>query len=65
MARAAGVPTESAYSWAKSQRAASLASAVGGRANLVAANNVLAHVPAINDFVGGLASNLAGAATAC
>jgi SAM-dependent methyltransferase len=52
VARAAGVPTESRFFGAAT--AADVA-ATGGRADLVVANNVLAHVPDLNDFVAGLA----------
>src|ERR1700756_3004939 len=51
VARAAGIPTECAFLGEQSARGIV---AKFGPANLVAANNVLAHVPAINDFVAGL-----------
>ena len=52
IAEAGGVPTEVAYfGVAAAQRMV----AAGKAANLVVANNVLAHVPALNDFVAGLA----------
>ncbi|MFG1399395.1 methyltransferase domain-containing protein [Roseixanthobacter pseudopolyaromaticivorans] len=51
-ARAAGVPTETRFFGADA--AVGLA-ARGYRADLLVANNVLAHVPDINDFVAGLA----------
>jgi len=55
-AREAGVPTECAFfSQAKAQELVER----GVRANLLAGNNVLAHVPALNDFVAGLATLLA------
>ncbi len=47
-----GVPTEVAFFGVKT---AERLAAAGRRADLVAANNVLAHVPDINDFVGGFA----------
>ena len=46
-----GVPTEVAFFGAKT---AERLAGQGRRANLIAANNVLAHVPDINDFVRGL-----------
>src|SRR5205807_86704 len=55
-ARAAGVPTESLFLGADAARRIV---SEGGAADLVAANNVLAHVPAINDFVAGLRELLA------
>ncbi|HXJ02462.1 MAG TPA: methyltransferase domain-containing protein, partial [Micropepsaceae bacterium] len=57
VARAAGVPTEALF---LGEDTARRVVAQGGAANLVAANNVLAHVPAINDFVAGLRELLAG-----
>jgi hypothetical protein len=51
-ARAAGVPTESYFFGAATARELV---ARRGHADLVAANNVLAHVPEVNDFVAGLA----------
>ncbi|HEX3487309.1 MAG TPA: class I SAM-dependent methyltransferase [Micropepsaceae bacterium] len=56
VARAAGVPTETLFLGKDTARRIV---AQGGAANLVAANNVLAHVPAINDFVAGLRELLA------
>jgi SAM-dependent methyltransferase len=56
VARAAGVPTVSIF---LGEDTARKIVAEGGAANLVAANNVLAHVPAINDFVAGLRQLLA------
>ena len=56
VARAAGVPTETVFLGKDTARRIT---AAGGPANLVAANNVLAHVPAINDFVAGLRELLA------
>jgi hypothetical protein len=56
VARAAGVPTETIF---LGEKTAQRIVAEGGPANLVAANNVLAHVPAINDFVAGLRELLA------
>jgi len=56
VARAAGVPTETVF---LGEDTASRIAAEGGPANLVAANNVLAHVPEINDFVAGLRELLA------
>jgi hypothetical protein len=56
VARAAGVPTQTIFLGEKTARRIA---AEGGPANLVAANNVLAHVPAINDFVAGLRELLA------
>lgn len=55
-ARAAGVPTETLF---LDQVTAAEIVARHGRADLVVANNVLAHVPDINGFVGGLAMLLA------
>ncbi|HEV7268209.1 MAG TPA: class I SAM-dependent methyltransferase [Falsiroseomonas sp.] len=56
VARAAGVPTETRFF---GEAYAHELVARRGHADLVAANNVLAHVPAVNDFVAGL-SVLAG-----
>lgn len=56
VARAAGVPTETFFLGEATARALV---ARRGHADLVAANNVFAHVPAINDFTAGLAA-LAG-----
>jgi SAM-dependent methyltransferase len=56
VARAAGVPTATLF---LGQETARRIVAEGGAADLVAANNVLAHVPAINDFVAGLRELLA------
>jgi SAM-dependent methyltransferase len=56
VARAAGVPTEAVFLGKDTARSIV---AQGGAAQLVAANNVLAHVPAINDFVAGLHELLA------
>jgi hypothetical protein len=55
-ARGRSVPTESVFLGEETAR-----DIVGrhGRADLVAANNVLAHVPDLHDFVGGLATLLA------
>ena len=59
VARAAGVPTEARFFGRAA--AADILAARGGRpADLVVANNVLAHVPDLDDFIGGLAL-LAGA----
>src|SRR5690349_408670 len=52
IAEAGGVPTEVAYFGMATARRMVEA---GKAANLVVANNVLAHVPALNDFVAGLA----------
>ncbi|WP_372491067.1 methyltransferase domain-containing protein, partial [Falsiroseomonas oryziterrae] len=52
VARAAGVPTEARF---LDQMTARDVVARRGHAALVVANNVLAHVPAVNDFVAGLA----------
>jgi len=52
VARAAGVPTETHFF---GEAAARDLVARRGRADLVVANNVLAHVPAVGDFVAGLA----------
>jgi hypothetical protein len=52
VARKADVPTESVFLGAQTAR--DIVSR-HGRADLMAANNVLAHVPDINDFVAGLA----------
>ena len=60
VARAAGVPTEARFFGRAA--AADILAARGGRpADLIIANNVLAHVPDLDDFIGGLAL-LAGAA---
>jgi hypothetical protein len=56
VARAAGVPTEARFF---GLAAAQEIVAAHGHADLVVANNVLAHVPDINDFAAGLA-HLAG-----
>ncbi len=56
VARAAGVPTEVAFLTPDS---AAQITATHGSADLVVANNVLAHVPDINGFVAGLAALLA------
>jgi hypothetical protein len=56
VARAAGVPTETAFFGEAYARGLV---ARRGHADLIAANNVLAHVPEVNDFVAGLAA-LAG-----
>ncbi|TDH61894.1 methyltransferase domain-containing protein [Dankookia rubra] len=54
IARAAGVPTEARFFGRDAAR--DILGARGGRpADLVIANNVLAHVPDLDDFVGGLA----------
>lgn len=54
VARAAGVPTEARFFGRAA--AADILAARGGRpADLVVANNVLAHVPDLDDFIGGLA----------
>lgn len=53
VARAAGVPTETAFFGEAFARG--LVQRRGRHADLVAANNVLAHVPDVNDFVAGLA----------
>jgi predicted TPR repeat methyltransferase len=52
IARKAGVPTEAAFFGTKT---AERLKAAGPGADLMAANNVLAHVPDINDFVRGFA----------
>ena len=54
-ARAEGIPTDSVFLGARTARAFV---ARHGPADLVAANNVLAHVPDLNDFVAGLAALL-------
>lgn len=51
-----GVPTEAVFF---GRETAKKILAEGGAANLMVANNVLAHVPDINDFVGGFATLLA------
>jgi hypothetical protein len=56
VARAAGVPTETRFFGEATARDLV---ARRGHADLVVANNVLAHVPAVNDFVAGLTA-LAG-----
>ena len=55
VARARGIPTEVAFFGAKT---AERLRARGETADLVAAKNVLAHVPDINDFVQGIATLL-------
>lgn len=55
IARAAGVPTLTAFLTAETGRQV----ARDGAADLVVANNVLAHVPDVNDFTAGLAALLA------
>ena len=57
-ARARGVPTETVFLGEASAREVV---ARHGHADLVAANNVLAHVPDLHDFVSGLATLLAPA----
>jgi len=57
VARAAGVPTEIAF--LTPETAARIVAAQGRGADLVIANNVLAHVPDINGFAEGLATLLA------
>lgn len=57
LARESGVPTETAFLGTDS--AEDLLARLGRHADLVIANNVLAHVPDVNDFVAGLA-RLAG-----
>ena len=52
-ARQAGVPTEVEFLGRESAR--NLIARLGRHADLVVANNVLAHVPDVNDFVAGLA----------
>ncbi len=54
VAQAAGVPTEVAF--LGPQTASGIVKAQGRRADLVIANNVMAHVPDINGFVEGLAT---------
>lgn len=56
-----GVPTEVAFF---GRETADRLVAAGHRADLMIANNVLAHVPDINDFVGGFARLLAPGGTA-
>ena len=53
IARAAGVPTEARFFGRAAAR--DLLAARGRPADLVIANNVLAHVPGLDDFIGGLA----------
>jgi SAM-dependent methyltransferase len=61
VARAAGIPTISKFFG----RAVALELASSGRsADLLVANNVLAHVPDLDDFVGGIAALLAPAGVA-
>jgi len=55
-ARQAGIPTECAFF---SKRKAEELAGRGVSADLLVGNNVLAHVPALNDFVAGLATLLA------
>ena len=57
VARAAGVPTEAVFLTPDS--AAAIVQRLGRQADLVVANNVLAHVPDINGFTQGLAALLA------
>jgi 2-polyprenyl-3-methyl-5-hydroxy-6-metoxy-1,4-benzoquinol methylase len=59
-ARERGVPTEVAFVGVDS---AARIVAAHGRADLLIGNNVLAHVPDLHDFVGGLATLLAPAGT--
>jgi len=59
IARAAGVPTEARFFGRDAAR--DILAARGRSADLMVANNVLAHVPDLDDFIGGLAL-LAGAA---
>lgn len=54
VARATGVPTETHF-FGRAVAAEILAARGGRPADLVIANNVLAHVPDLDDFVGGLA----------
>lgn len=56
VAEAAGIPTRVAYFGVETARGVR---AEFGAADLVIANNVLAHVPAMHDFVGGLAALVA------
>jgi hypothetical protein len=56
VANKAGVPTEAVFF---GRETAKRLLAEGGPATLMIANNVLAHVPDINDFVGGFATLLA------
>ncbi len=56
VAEAAGVPTEVAFFGVETARRIA---ARGRKADLMAANNVLAHVPTTKDFVGGFAELLA------
>ncbi|MGI8510478.1 MAG: methyltransferase domain-containing protein [Gemmatimonadaceae bacterium] len=51
VARAAGIPTLSKFFGRETAREIV---AEGGKADLIIGNNVLAHVPDLNDFVGGL-----------
>jgi len=60
VSRELGVPTECAF-FGRTE-AARLAS-VHGLANLIVANNVLAHVPDLHDFIGGLSTLLAPGGT--
>ena len=56
IAQAAGIPTTVAFF---GRRLAEEIVASGRRADLIIANNVLAHVPDLDDFVGGIATLLA------
>ncbi len=55
VARAAGVPTEARF-FGRAAAADILGVRGGAPADLVVANNVLAHVPDLDDFIGGLAA---------
>lgn len=55
VARKSGVPTEVAFF---GRDVARRVAAQSGRANLIVANNVLAHVPDLNDFIAGFAELL-------
>jgi SAM-dependent methyltransferase len=59
-ARARGIPTETAF---LGRRTAEDLCRVHGRAQLVVANNVIAHVPDLHDFLGGLAAMTAPGGT--
>jgi SAM-dependent methyltransferase len=60
-AEEAGIPTRNEFF---TQELARALAAEGARADLLVGNNVLAHVPALNDFVAGIATALAASGVA-